>query len=249
MQVIEIRKKELLCTADNSSLEPIFIFVLMQIFVFVLKQILIFVLKQIFIFVLKLIFIFVLKLIFICVLKQIFIFVLRQIEKHENNCQLSRAINQAMCTHDVGTVFKHNVELFKELCLYLFKDLYLNTMQNVQRIVFVFVQIFVFEHNVECWKNSFPRPELHFARKTCKFEFANCFHRNPLELKGAQHAKPTKSEFTFCFTSNITFLGCLSHKCFHFYRRPGLKSNIWRTDQNFYSIRSCVRSKIFCQSI
>ena len=158
MQVIEFRQKELLCTADNSSLEQIFIFVLMQIFVFVLTQIFVFVLMQIFVFVLnqiflfisKQIFIFALKQIFIFVLKQIFIFVLRQIEKHENNCQLSRAINQAMCTHDVGTVFKHNVELFKELCLYLFKDLYLNTMQNVQRIVFVFVQIFVFEHNVEC---------------------------------------------------------------------------------------------------
>ena len=56
-------------------------------------------------------------------------------------------------------------------------------------------------------KEQFPSSRITFCRETCKFEFANCFHRNPLELKGDQHAKPTKRKFTFCFASNITFSG------------------------------------------
>ena len=98
--------------------------------------------------------------------------------------------------------------------------MYLTTIQNVF--------IFVFEHNVDCrmLKEQFPSARITFHRETCKFEFANCFHRNPLELKGDQHAKPTKRKSTFCFASKYHIFG-LSHKCstwqcFHSFRRAVL---------------------------
>ena len=61
------------------------------------------------------------------------------------------------------------------------------------------------------FREQFPPERITLCLGTCKFEFANCFHRNPLEVKGGQHAKPTKRKFTFCYTrcttrQNITFL-------------------------------------------
>ena len=54
------------------------------------------------------------------------------------------------------------------------------------------------------FREQFPSARITLCLGTCKFEFANCFHRNPLEVKGGQHAKPTKRKFTFCYTRCTT---------------------------------------------
>ena len=54
------------------------------------------------------------------------------------------------------------------------------------------------------FREQFPPARITLCLGTCKFEFANCFHRNPLEVKGGQHAKPTKRKFTFCYTRCTT---------------------------------------------